>query len=252
MEGVDVVTECKKTIENVHKMEDEDGKNAAIWILGEFGEQIATAPYILEIFVDQFNELSASTKTLLLISCVKLFGKRPPECQIILGDLIALCVEQQGDPQLRFRALFYYKLMKKDLQKTFEIVNAMKEPVDEFLEVSRDTILSDQLFEEFHTLAVIYGKPCSSFPIHPTLKQKQNSADDSDDSEESEEYSEEEEEEFEKQQVVQHSNSKSLQFLSKPQATIDPAIFEKNWTTWEIRFVLSYIFILKLLTKSLF
>jgi len=235
MEGIDVVTECRKTLEEVNKIEDTEGRNAAVWMLGEFGEQIATSPYVLEILVDQFEDLEDSTKMILLMSCVKLFGKRPAECQPILGDLLALCVEQTTDVHLRYRAMLYYKWLKFDIQKCLELVNVMKDPVDEFVESTRDTILSDQLFEEFHTLAVVYGKPCSYFPkVDPPRLYE-------DDSEEWEE-SESEETDDDDTSVtsnpirVQYTNppANEIQFLSREKATIDPTTFETCWQKWDI------------------
>ena len=221
MEGIDVVTACKRTLEDVNKLEDTNSLNAAIWMLGEFGEQIATAPYVLELLVDKFDELESSTRNLLLTSTIKLFGKRPPECQPILGDLIAICAEQTSDPLLMYKAMFYYRLLKYDLPKCFEVVNSLKDPIDKFIDSERNILLSDQLFDEFDTLAVVYGKPCS---FYPSLLVKDISE-------------EEEEEEEEEDEIVQHTQQIIIvdHLADKTQFTMDPSTFEQHWQQWNTK-----------------
>ncbi len=87
---------------------DPSGKAALIWILGEYGEVYCTpltppltthtlssmqslpnTPYILEEVVNGISEESSSDVKLQLLSAVvKMFFKRPPECQDILGRLL--------------------------------------------------------------------------------------------------------------------------------------------------------------------
>jgi len=232
MEGRDVVTECKATLEVAHQLEQGEGKNAAIWMLGEFGEQIATAPYVLEIFVDLFEQLDHSTWHVLLVACVKLFGKRPAECQPILGDLLALCREQSQDMQLRYLAGFYYRFLAKDVHKALEVVNQTKDPIDLFVDQQRDSVLSDQLFEEFSSLAVVYQKPCSAFPA-PYAKAVSYH------DEEDEEEEEEEEEEYNDEPLpISSSNEQNASgstLLPRDQISLNPAEFEQKWQQLPVR-----------------
>lgn len=133
MEGVDVITECKNNFKNLEQLT-EQGQGAVIWILGEYGEQIPAAPYLLEYMVDEFDQLKSSVRVLLLTALVKLFAKRPPETRLILGDCLALSVEQDDDFFLKYKAMFYYKLLCADINKAFEIINSSKSPIDQFVE----------------------------------------------------------------------------------------------------------------------
>lgn len=61
------------------------GKAAVVWMLGEFGQLIDDAPYILEPLIDAIvsaggrgDAADASVRCELLTSTVKLFFKRPP------------------------------------------------------------------------------------------------------------------------------------------------------------------------------
>lgn len=57
-------------------------------MFGEYGQDIESAPYILEYLIDHTdNEASPAVRLQLLSSTVKLFFKRPPECQRMLGRL---------------------------------------------------------------------------------------------------------------------------------------------------------------------
>lgn len=62
------------------------GKAAVVWIIGEYGDLISSAPYLLEPLIDSYNEeVSASVRIELLSASMKLFFKRPPEVQKMLG-----------------------------------------------------------------------------------------------------------------------------------------------------------------------
>ena len=60
-----------------------EGKIAFVWILGQFGEQIEEAPYILESLAN--NEMkdlnSPEFSSTLMMAIYKLFFKRAPECK---------------------------------------------------------------------------------------------------------------------------------------------------------------------------
>jgi AP-4 complex subunit beta-1 len=58
-----------------------EAKVALIWILGELGESLDDAPYILENYVNGLSDDKNNNeiKNSLLNSSVRLFLKRPPE-----------------------------------------------------------------------------------------------------------------------------------------------------------------------------
>ncbi len=93
-------------------MTDNEAKVALIWILGELGESLDDAPYILENYVDGLKDDKNNNdiKNTLLNSSIRLFLKRPPEMQKILGKLLKLIIENEDeDIDLRERAVFYYR-----------------------------------------------------------------------------------------------------------------------------------------------
>ena len=63
------------------------GKIAVVWMIGEYGDEIDEAPYILEPLIDAFNEeTSRIVRIEILTTAMKLFFKRPPEMQKMLGN----------------------------------------------------------------------------------------------------------------------------------------------------------------------
>ena len=60
-------------------------------------QQIPSSPYQLEELVDNIRHInSTAVKLNLLTSMVKLFFKRPPECQKSMGRLLKYCTSGKG------------------------------------------------------------------------------------------------------------------------------------------------------------
>ncbi|XP_053511873.1 AP-4 complex subunit beta-1 isoform X2 [Artibeus jamaicensis] len=78
---------CEDTIQ------DSEGKQALIWLLGVHGERIPNAPYVLEDFAENVkSEMFPAVKMELLTALLRLFLSRPAECQDALGRLLCYCV----------------------------------------------------------------------------------------------------------------------------------------------------------------
>jgi hypothetical protein len=89
-------------------MDAPSGKAAVIWMLGEFGQLIDDAPYMLEPLIDatvtagaRGDAADAPVRCELLTSTVKLFFKRPPGERAVpirtaraLASILAPCSER--------------------------------------------------------------------------------------------------------------------------------------------------------------
>ena len=101
-------------------------QSALIWMMGEYGQLIDEAPYLLEPLIDSITQesdarvraevsfpsalfamCSTSFPLLrllppcpcqLLTATTKLFFKRPPEVQQMLGRLFKICLDDSNDP----------------------------------------------------------------------------------------------------------------------------------------------------------
>uniref|UniRef100_A0A4W4FFH2 Beta-adaptin appendage C-terminal subdomain domain-containing protein n=1 Tax=Electrophorus electricus TaxID=8005 RepID=A0A4W4FFH2_ELEEL len=103
--------------------QDTEGKQALLWLLGMHGEQISSAPYVLEGFIDGIKaELSSAVKTELLTAALKLFLCRPAETQDMLGRLLHYCIDEESDMCVRDRALLYYRLLQCGVDEARKIL----------------------------------------------------------------------------------------------------------------------------------
>ncbi|GMI41643.1 hypothetical protein TeGR_g8390, partial [Tetraparma gracilis] len=111
-------------------IEDGDGKAAIIWMLGEVGEVVVEAPYVLEKTIANYDEHPSPVKLALLHASMKLFFKRPGEMQRILGNLITLATNDVADQDLHDRALYYYRLLQTGPENAERVINATATTID--------------------------------------------------------------------------------------------------------------------------
>jgi len=142
-----------------------EGKCAILWILGEYGLLIEDAPYLLEPMIDGFcEEVSGAVRLEMLTAVVKLFFCRPPEMQDMLGRALEKAIESTAHPDVRDRALMYYRLLEHSPEEARRVICAPKEVVEEFQE-EMDQEQKDRIFEEFNTLSIVYKQPASKYAV---------------------------------------------------------------------------------------
>jgi len=160
------IDEVIPAIEDLHTLITKaEAKIALIWILGEFGEKIPNAAYILESYaVSSPNEPGALDIFYFLLTAVsKLFFKRPRECQTILGNLLKLLITSCENNDLKSKAMMYYNLLKTDVQSAKDIiVGDSQSTIKRFLE-DEDNERKDKIYKEFNTFSVIYREPQEKF-----------------------------------------------------------------------------------------
>ncbi|GAB5359852.1 hypothetical protein AAMO2058_000577600 [Amorphochlora amoebiformis] len=164
----DVIPSLQKVLKSV---ESPEGRASVIWLIGEYGETITDAPYILETLIDNFQEETNHVRGELLTATMKLFFKRPPELHKMLGRVLKAAVEDTNFVDVRDQALFYYRLLRLDPHEAGRIVNCEKAKVSAFAE-TQDSEINDIIFEEFNSLSVVYSKPAARFTTYrrPEIK----------------------------------------------------------------------------------
>lgn len=143
------------------------GKASVIFLLGEYGESIAEAPYALEKVIDSYDNITDDgVKTALLAATVKLFFQRPPEVQQMLGRLFKKATEDVSSQDLHDRALFYYRLLRSspdpNVAKSIITSQSMTMSTDYFAEED-DSELRAALMNEFNTLCTVYRCKAENF-----------------------------------------------------------------------------------------
>eukprot|EP00761_Pharyngomonas_kirbyi_P001328 gb/GECH01001332.1/.p1 GENE.gb/GECH01001332.1/~~gb/GECH01001332.1/.p1 ORF type:complete len:783 (+),score=191.05 gb/GECH01001332.1/:1-2349(+) len=180
---------CKTFLPYITKygrsIQDNESKIAFVWLLGEYGDIIRTSPYIMENYIDRFEDEEDVVQLEILSAAVKLFFKRPPEMQKMLGRLLADAIEGEYSVDVCERAAFFYRCLKADPREARHVLAAKKKLISSFTEES--SLLLDRLFEEFNTLSVIYEQPSDRF-VSQENDASIASDDDGDDYEQNEEY----------------------------------------------------------------
>lgn len=169
------------------RMEDPTGKAAVIWMIGEYGQLIDDAPYLLEPLIDGVREEgSVAVRCELLTATTKLFFKRPPEVQKMLGRLFKACLDDdagaatpaantaasgaaavggaEASALVRDRALLYYRLLRANVKEAGSVISTgeSRPPIVSFYDEAAGEE-KDKIWSEFNTLSVLYGKPSEKF-----------------------------------------------------------------------------------------
>lgn len=152
----------------LRKVEDSDARSALVWIIGEHGQDIVEAPYLLEPIIDSYDEeRSSHLKLQTLTAAMKLFFKRPPEIQHMLGRLLSSAVNDVTNQDVHDRALFYYRLLSADVHVAASLFRKPwpVQPTEAGSEPGSSVEDEKQklIFDEFNTLAVVFGAPSVKF-----------------------------------------------------------------------------------------
>lgn len=142
-------------------VEEPSARAALIWCMGQFGENMKDAPYALEDVAENFASEDPTVRLALLTAAAKLFFKRPPEAQKLLGSCLASGIKDSNE-DVRDRALFYYRLFRTDVSKAEQIINCAISEVSWFAdELSEED--QDRIFRQFNSLAILYQQHSSMF-----------------------------------------------------------------------------------------
>ena len=107
----------------LEQINDGPSKQAFVWILGQFGEQIDDSPYILEkLFEDDLENAQVDMMKYLAVASTKLFFKRSPEMHGVLSKVYKHVLKTSCDADLRQKVMFYYKLMSQNMQIAEKII----------------------------------------------------------------------------------------------------------------------------------
>jgi AP-4 complex subunit beta-1 len=142
--------------------QDDESRIALTWVLGEFGEHIEEAPYLLESMSASFPTESAALRIEIMTAMMKLFFKRPPEVQPGLGKVFAVAVNDFSHADVHDRALLYYRLLRTNPRAASQVVCTPKGQVESFAEDDASDV-RDKLFEEFNSMSVAFGAPSSVY-----------------------------------------------------------------------------------------
>ncbi|XP_037540479.1 AP-4 complex subunit beta-1 [Nematolebias whitei] len=138
---------CEETLQ------DSQGRQALLWLLGVYGERVSSAPYTLETFIDGVrSEASLGVKMELLTSTMRLFLSRPAETQDMLGRLLHFCVEEERDVCVRDQALLYYRLLHCGIEETRRVLQGRRSDPSLGVLIGRQAEPVSQWASSFNTM----------------------------------------------------------------------------------------------------
>uniref|UniRef100_A0A673KGP7 AP complex subunit beta n=1 Tax=Sinocyclocheilus rhinocerous TaxID=307959 RepID=A0A673KGP7_9TELE len=142
---------CQTVEACVDSPQDSEGKQALLWLLGEHGDQISSAPYVMEGYIDGLKtELSSAVKMELLTASVKMFLCRP---RILRGGNV-----EESDVCVRDRALLCYRLLQRGVEETRKVVTGPKSDPSMSVLTGRQEEPISQWASTFNTLGPLSGR----------------------------------------------------------------------------------------------
>lgn len=140
-----------------------ESQTSFIWIMGQFGDGVQDAPYLLEDICKGFESKDSTIKLAMLTSVVSLFCKRPPECLSLVKQVLKSALAD-ADYVLSEKASIYASLLEtfgRDGTKSIVQLPSIPEGGDISAEISEE--IQDKLFDEWNSLSVVYGAPALTF-----------------------------------------------------------------------------------------
>ncbi|KAL3973984.1 olfactory receptor [Sarotherodon galilaeus] len=166
---------CEETLQDIQ------GRQALLWLLGVYGERISSAPYTLEVLIDGVrSEASLGIKMELLTATMRLFLCRPAETQDMLGRLLHYCIEEETDMCMRDQALLYYHLLHCGIEETRKVLQGRRSDPSLGVLIGRPAKPVSQWARCFNTLeplsqgAVEAESASRGSPEHMTYNPKPN------------------------------------------------------------------------------
>ena len=150
----------KITLDLINSISDLNAKSAALYIIGEFCEQIPKSTEIISYFVENFSNVEMNSKIRLQIlnSTVKNFLTKPDEGEELVKICLQKGTEESENPDIRDRAYIYWRLLSLDPNIAKEMACSEK-PAFKFIENDEfdvDTI--DDMINNMTNVSACYFK----------------------------------------------------------------------------------------------
>ena len=104
-------------------------KAAGIWILGEYCTRIDQVDVLLDPYLDTFHDEPPLVQLQILSSLVKVYIEKPDDTRDQLQYILTEATKDQNVPDVRNRAMIYWRLLSADTKSARDIVVFSKETV---------------------------------------------------------------------------------------------------------------------------
>ena len=150
----------KINLELIMTLTAQNAKCAALYILGEFCEQIPMSTTIISIFVNSFGNVETNSKLKLQIlnAIVKNFLTKPDESEELVKICLQKGAEESENPDVRDRAYIYWRLLETDPDVAQEMICGEK-PAFKFNESDElDIETIDDMINNMTNVSACYFK----------------------------------------------------------------------------------------------
>ena len=130
---------------NIDRVKDSHAKASLIWILGEYCFLIDKIDVIMDPFLDSFIDDSPEVQVQLVTAMVKVYLNRPDESKDQLQFILTEATKETILPDVRNRALTYWRLLSADSEATKKVVIFNKKPVKAHTQRYSDEVLEELL-----------------------------------------------------------------------------------------------------------
>ena len=159
-------TKARMLVKYMSSAQGPESKNAMIWIITQYSDILPDYLELFKVYCDDVLEEAPEIQFSILSSSVKFFVRNPsPETEQTCLNLLKLCTEKAHNPDLRDRALIYWRLLTYAKQNSNVLSNdTVREIVDGELPMielntNLDPIILEELELNIGSVTSIYLKP---------------------------------------------------------------------------------------------
>jgi vesicle coat complex subunit len=145
--------------QTLEHLKDPRAKAAGVWILGEYCALIENVDVLLDPFLDTFHDEQPAVQLQILIALVKLYIDRPDATRDQLQFVLSEASKESNVPDVRTRALIYWRLLSADAQTARDVVLFSKQTVADSGVQFADAVLDELLRNMGNVAGVLHVVP---------------------------------------------------------------------------------------------
>lgn len=138
------------------RYDENDSKAAFIWILGEYAEKIEGVEDMLNFYNETLAEESIKVQLHILTAAVKMYLKKPDECEDLVMEILRKSTEESDNPDLRDRGYIYWRMLSTEPAYTKFVVLSDKPEYQVDDNDGYDDAFLDNLIENIGCLSSVY------------------------------------------------------------------------------------------------
>jgi AP-1 complex subunit beta-1 len=155
---------------NLDEIDEPGAKAALIWVIGEYSDRIDAAEELLEVFFESYSEEESQVQLALLTALSKLYLNVESDKSVdMLQELLGITNDTVDDPDVRDRALFYWRVIAGDLDVARQVILAPKAPIESKILEELDPKLLSILAKRISCASSVFFKRPSAFVSYKNL-----------------------------------------------------------------------------------